>query len=268
MSDNRPIAVLDSGIGGLNVMNALKKIAPNEEIYYLGDTANFPYGMKSSNLINDLALKTAKELILKSNAKLLVVACHTISSLALFKLSQELSIKVIGVNAPSFLEMSRFLQEKSLKEITILSTKATLSSGYYRKAFLGFDKSLEIVIHEFACGPLVNLIEDGYDSYEGLLTICDQIIPKDIRNSDALLLGCTHFPVLEPVLKKLFKEGCHFFDAAASCSRAVLDFLIENKLENNENIKKPTKIFVSDNPERFKKSAQQFIPEPLEVNLL
>lgn len=262
MNEDSPIAILDSGVGGLSVLSALRQIAPKESLYYLGDTAHFPYGIKSPQLISELALKAAEELLSISNAKLLIIACHTISTTCLNELSQRLQIKVIGVSEPSTMSLKNWLRSYPIKEVAILSTKATLSSGYYKKAWQEMENAQDVLLHEFACGPLVNLVEDGYDSLNGLLAIANEIIPANIRNADAVLWGCTHFPVLEPALKGLFKSSCYFLDAAFPCAEAAMSYLKDNSLLSNAT-PSPPMIFVSDNPQRFISSAKQFILEPL-----
>lgn len=268
MADLRPIAVMDTGVGGLSVVNVLHALAPREEIHYFADTAHLPYGIKSPELIKKLALNMAQTLVKKTNPKVLVVACHTISVWYLEELAKHLGIPVIGMVKPSLKGLKPIVSDHSFKSFGILSTKATVTSGVYRMGWPLVDAKVELRLCEHACGPLVSLVEEGQLSEEDLVIIADRLLPDDLKKCDGLLIGCTHFSVLKPVFKRIFKPSCLLIDAADLVVAELLSMLeAENALSARDPIDS-VKVYVSDNPERFLKIAQGFISCPLDLELV
>ena len=155
MSNPRPIGVFDSGIGGLTVVKALRERLPNETIVYLGDTARVPYGPKSSETVQRYALELA-HMLMQKNAKALVVACNTVSSVALPLLTRKLSVPVIGVIEPG---ARAALQATRNQHVGVIGTRATIRSGAYEKALRATDNNVRVSSR--ACPLLVPLIEEG-----------------------------------------------------------------------------------------------------------
>jgi glutamate racemase len=226
MSDERPIGVFDSGIGGLTVVKALRDLLPNENISYLGDTARVPYGPKSPETVQRYAIELA-EMLTKEKAKALVVACNTVSSVALPALTQKFPVPVIGVIEPG---ARAALAASRNRRIGVIGTRATIRSGAYEKALQAEDPNVHVVSR--ACPLLVPLIE------EGLLRddVTEQIILRYLEpllddEIDTLVLGCTHYPLLTGAIARVLKRQIMIVDSAQNCARAVEQMLDQESLQ-------------------------------------
>ena len=225
MSDSRPIGVFDSGIGGLTVVKAMCDLLPNENIVYLGDTARVPYGPKSPETVQRYAVELAGMLIEK-NAKALVVACNTVSSVALPLLTKKLSLPVIGVIEPG---ARAALQATRNRHIGVIGTRATIRSGAYEKALRAADNNVRVSSH--ACPLLVPLIEEGLLNDD----VTDRIIMRYLEpmladGIDTLVLGCTHYPLLTNAIARAVKRQITLVDSAQNCARAVEETLDRQSL--------------------------------------
>ncbi len=225
MSDIRPIGVFDSGIGGLTVVKALRDLLPNENISYLGDTARVPYGPKSPETVQRYATELAGMLI-KQNAKALVVACNTVSSVALPMLTKNFPVPVLGVIEPG---ARAALAVSRNRHIGVIGTRATIRSGAYEKALRAGDPNVRVTSQ--ACPLLVPLIE------EGLLSdpVTDQMILRYLEplladEIDTLVLGCTHYPLLTGAMGRVLKRQIMIVDSAHNCARAVEEMLDRQSL--------------------------------------
>jgi glutamate racemase len=225
MSDSRPIGVFDSGIGGLTVVKALSELLPNENIFYLGDTARVPYGPKSPETVQRYAMELA-EMLMRENAKALVVACNTVSSVALPLLADKFSVPVIGVIGPG---ARAALQATRNRHIGVIGTRATIRSGAYEKALRATDNNVRVSSR--ACPLLVPLIE------EGLLddAVTDQVIVRYLEplladGIDTLVLGCTHYPLLADAIARSVRRQIVLVDSAQNCARAVEEMLDRESL--------------------------------------
>jgi glutamate racemase len=225
MSDSQPIGVFDSGIGGLTVVKALRDLLPNENICYLGDTARVPYGPKSPETVQRYAVELAGMLMLK-DAKALVVACNTVSSVALPLLANKFPVPVIGVIEPG---ARAALQATRNRHIGVIGTRATIRSGAYEKALCATDNNVRVSSH--ACPLLVPLIE------EGLLddAVTDQMIMRYLQplladGIDTLVLGCTHYPLLASAIARMVNRQIVLVDSAQNCAHAVEEMLDRQSL--------------------------------------
>ncbi|MGI8437566.1 MAG: glutamate racemase [Chthoniobacterales bacterium] len=224
--DPRPIGVFDSGIGGLTVVSALRKLLPNESIQYLGDTARVPYGGKSATTVQRYSLEIAS-LLLERNAKVIVVACNTASALALPVLEERVPAKVIGVIAPGAQAAAAATRNG---HIGVIGTRATIKSGAYERAIRALNPEVRIVAR--ACPLLVPLIEEGW--LESKIT--DQILMRYLQpmldgGVDTLVLGCTHYPLLRPAISRLLGDSVILVDSAENCALAVRDLLAAENLQ-------------------------------------
>jgi glutamate racemase len=225
MSDLRPIGVFDSGIGGLTVVKALRDLLPNENIYYLGDTARVPYGPKSPETVQRYAVELAG-ILTQKNAKALVVACNTVSSVALSLLTRKFSVPVIGVIEPG---ARAALQATRKRHIGVIGTRATIRSGAYEKALRAADNNVRVSSR--ACPLLVPLIEEGLLDDE----VTDQMIlrylePMLADGIDTLVLGCTHYPLLAGAIERALQSKIKLVDSAQNCARAVEEKLDQQSL--------------------------------------
>ena len=269
MSSTSPIAVLDSGAGGLSVVHALRAVLPHEELHYFADTAHLPYGTKSPQLIKYLALKMARKLRELSQCKVLVVACHTISTWCLEDIANALKIPVIGMVAPSIDGLRHLVDNRpQLTSVGIISTKATILSHAYQRAWPSIDPRGRIALFEQPSGPLVSLVEETDIDFGTITSLVAQFLSPAIKESDAVLIGCTHFNALVPVLTKILKPDCHMVDSAIFAAHATKALLDEHNQLNLCDEKKPVVAYVSDNPERFQIIARRFIEENLVIEWL
>ncbi len=262
-----PIAVVDTGAGGLSVVQAIRRLLPHENVHYYADTANLPYGIKSPALINHLAIAMAKKVQEISSCKVFVVACHTISVWCLKDIEQAIGIPVIGMVEPSLRGLKQLVANEKISSIGILSTRATLSSGVYRKAWHTMNRADRVELVEQGSGMLVSLVEEGEMSEREHVFILKHILSDKIKQCDALLIGCTHFSALTSALLKVLKPNCQIVDAADFTAETVASVLKEESMEYEaQNVGQLT-VHVSDNRERFANVAHRFIEEKLSINL-
>jgi glutamate racemase len=225
MSDPRPIGVFDSGIGGLTVVKALRDLLPNESIHYLGDTARVPYGPKSPETVQRYAVELA-EMLMRKNAKALIVACNTVSSVALPLLETKFSVPVVGVIEPG---ARAALQATRNRHIGVIGTRATIRSGAYEKALRASDNNVRVSSR--ACPLLVPLIEEGLLEDD----VTDRVIARYLEpmiadRIDTLVLGCTHYPLLTGAIARSLTDEIRLVDSAQNCARAVEEMLVRESL--------------------------------------
>lgn len=252
MNDPRPIGVFDSGIGGLTVVKALQELLPNESILYLGDTARVPYGGKSAETVGRYSSEMA-ELLTEDNAKIVVVACNTASSVALPKLNASLSVPVIGVIEPG---AGAAVAATHNGHIGVIGTHATIRSGSYKKALLSLDVNLRISSR--ACPLLVPLIEEGLLDDE----VTDRVIarylqPMTTDGIDTLVLGCTHYPLLATAMARFLGEEITLVDSARNCASAVRDLLDGQSLRSPAKNPGALEVTLTDAPDNFLRVARE-----------
>jgi glutamate racemase len=222
---SRPIGVFDSGIGGLTVVKALRDLLPNEQIFYLGDTARVPYGNKSAETVERYALELA-DILTQEDAKIIVVACNTVSSVAIPKLRAHVAIPVVGVIEPG---AQAAIATTRNRHVGVIGTRATVRSGAYENALRALNVHARVTSRP--CPLLVPLIE------EGLLddAVTDQVIrryvdPMISDGIDTLVLGCTHYPLLAPAIGRALGANVKLVDSAANCAVAVRNLLDRQSL--------------------------------------
>jgi glutamate racemase len=245
-SDSRPIGVFDSGIGGLTVVSALRKLLPNERIFYLGDTARVPYGGKSAVTVERYSLEIAG-MLLEENCKTIVVACNTASALALPRLEQALSVPVIGVISPG---AQAAVATTRNKHIGVIGTRATIKSGAYERALRSLDASVQTTA--VPCPLLVPLIEEGWLQNE----ITDRVIKRYLeplvqKEVDTLVLGCTHYPLLRGAILHFLGDRVRLVDSAENCAVAVQDLLARNALRAPHDGSGSLDVALTDQPDAF-----------------
>ena len=223
----QPVGVFDSGIGGLTVVQALRRSLPAEDIFYLGDTARLPYGGKNQATIERYSLEIAG-LLLSERAKIIVVACNTASALALPRLQGALRIPVIGVIAPG---ARAAVKTTKSGRIGVIGTRSTMASGAYEHTIHALRPDATVISRP--CPLLVPLIEEGM--FGG--AIAEEILhlyldPLLVEGVDTLVLGCTHYPLLAPLIAEIAGETVTLVDSAENCAIAVLQLLKELNLLN------------------------------------
>jgi glutamate racemase len=226
-SSQRPIGVFDSGIGGLTVVKALRDLLPNEDVFYLGDTARVPYGNKSAETVERYAIELA-DILTREDAKVIIVACNTVSSVAIPKLRAHVSVPVIGVIEPG---AQAAIATTRNRHVGVIGTRATIRSGAYENALRALNVHARVTSRP--CPLLVPLIE------EGLLDdkVTDQVIarylePMIAEGIDTLVLGCTHYPLLAPAIARSLGQDVKLVDSAQNCATAVRNLLDRQSLRS------------------------------------
>ena len=246
MSDSRPIGVFDSGIGGLTVVKALRDLLPNEDIFYLGDTARVPFGPKSPETVQRYAVELAG-MLMQKNAKALVVACNTVSSVALPLLMEKFSVPVIGVIEPG---ARAALQATRNRHIGVIGTRATIRSGAYEKALRAANNNVRVSSR--ACPLLVPLIEEGLLNDD----VTDRMIMRYLEplltdGIDTLVLGCTHYPLLTDAIARMLKRQVVLVDSAQNCARAVEGILDRHSLRTTPPNRGELHVALTDSADNF-----------------
>lgn len=254
-SDNsNPIGVFDSGIGGLTVIKRLIEHLPQENIIYFGDTARVPYGTKSNDTVIKYAIQDAEFLISK-NVKMIVVACNTVSSVAIEVLQDKYNIPVIGMIKPG----ARYAYSKSQnKKIGVIGTSATIENKAYSNELFKIDKNVEIT--EKACPLFVPLAEEGWQNHKAtLLTAKEYLVELKDYEIDTLILGCTHYPVLWKTIQKVMGKNVKLIDSGIAASIEVEQYLTLIGIKNQNYNLGYQEFYVSDMPRKFKYLAELFL---------
>ena len=258
MNDNvpaatqRPIGVFDSGIGGLTVVSALRRLLPNESIFYVGDTARVPYGGKSAATVQRYSREIAA-ILLQENAKTVVVACNTASALALPDLEETLPVTVTGVINPG--ARAALAQTRS-GHIGVIGTRATINSGAYERALRALDSSVRVTAR--ACPLLVPLIEEGWLESPVTDEIVRQYLAPLLKDGiDTLVLGCTHYPLLRAAIARVAGDKVALVDSAENCALAVRDLLTDRNLGTAERQDGALRVALTDPPDAFLRVARE-----------
>ncbi|MFC2048780.1 glutamate racemase [Elusimicrobiota bacterium] len=258
MSNNRPIGVFDSGMGGLTVLNSINRKMPNEDIIYYGDTAHLPYGNKSSESIIKYSLNIS-EFLKSKNIKMLVVACNTASVYALDTLKERLDIPVLGVVESGV----NAALENSRKAIGIIGTYGTVKSMAYEMMIKEKDSSRDT--YSRACPLFVPLIEEGWINNRITREVAEVYLGGLRGKIDSIILACTHYPLIKDVIAGVFDREIQVVDSAMEVAKSVGHILTDNALDNPD--EKPGKLeyFVSDAPELFKENGSLFLGRQIDA---
>lgn len=255
---NNPIGIFDSGIGGLTVIKELIRILPLENLVYFGDTARVPYGTRSDRLIRQYALEDAAFLE-QFDIKILIVACNTVSAVAVDLLKSALNIPVTGVIEPG---VAAALKKSVKKRIGVIGTTATVNSQAYNKYIQQIDPRAEVFGQP--CPLLVSLVEEGWiDDEITKLTIRKYLTPLLKNDIDTIILGCTHFPVIKNLIQQEAGEDIVLIDSGQETANVVQEMLENKKINSLDNTDGEFKCFVSDIPNKFDLVGTRFLGQPV-----
>jgi glutamate racemase len=256
MEKEQPIGVFDSGIGGLTVVKRISSALPNENIIYFGDTARVPYGNKSNATVAEYALQDARFLINKG-VKAIVVACNTVSSIALDVLRKNFHLPIIGMIEPG---AKSAVKETKNGKIGVIGTRATIRNKAYSHAINKIDSSIDVF--EKACPLFVPLAEEGWIKHKATYDIAEEYL-KELREKkiDTLVLGCTHYPILAEVIQEVIGNNVRLIDSGISSAEVVRKELDRINLNTNSNSFGNHQYYVSDLPVKFKEIAELFLGE-------
>lgn len=259
------IGVFDSGFGGLTVLKALLELVPGAEYAYFGDTARLPYGSKSVETVARYAVEAA-HFLESQGAQMLVIACNTATALALEQITTAAHVPVIGVVEPGADAAASATRNRN---IVVIGTEATVSSHAYRKAL----EARGLHAREKACPLLVPLVEEGWVEH----AVTEQVariylaeaFTDGFHNADTMVLACTHYPLLKPLLERVTPGHVSIVDSAESTAHAVGSRFAELVPASPENAEERRaaprlKFFATDSTEKFQRLGQRFLGLPIE----
>ena len=254
------IGVFDSGFGGLTVLKALLELIPAADYLYFGDTARLPYGSKSVETVARYAVEAAHYLE-SHGAELLVIACNTATALALDRITASAHVPVVGVIEPG---AEAAVAVSANKKVVVVGTEATVSSHAYRKAL----QARGLIAREKACPLLVPLVEEGWVEHSVTEQIARIYLGEAFRDgfhdADVLVLGCTHYPLLKPMLHRVAPAHVAIVDSAESTAHAVADKLMQLLPQASapaaEHAPQPRlRFFATDSVDKFRTLGQRFL---------
>ena len=259
--DSRPIGVFDSGIGGLTAVRELFRQLPHESIVYFGDTARLPYGNKSKETVTRFALEIAAFLA-RRDVKCFVVACNTASSHALDELRARFTIPIVGVIEPA---ARAAVAASPHGRIGVLGTLATIGSGAFPHAVQALAPRAEVMTR--ACPLFVPLVEEGWLDHSVTRLVAEEYLAElRAAKPESLILGCTHYPLIAPLIAELMGPGVALVDSSAEAARATAQLLAERGLLAPPSDAAPEhRFYLSDEPRRrsFTRVAETFLGCPL-----
>ena len=269
MHDARPIGVFDSGVGGLTVLDALRKRLPAERFMYLGDTARLPYGSKSPETVRRYARQAAGRLV-ERGVKLLVIACNTASAVAVDDLAQAFApLPVFGVIEPG---AEAACAASKTGHVLVIGTEGTVRGGAYQRALLG--RRSDLKVDAVACPMFVALAEEGWTDGPIAEAVARRYLEIELAGPertrvDTVVLGCTHFPVLRGVIERVCGPGVNLVDSARTTAQAVADLLGMPSTPDMPDPSTPAnavRFLATDAPERFARVGGVFLGAPIRVD--
>lgn len=253
MADQRPIGVFDSGVGGLTVLRAVRELLPLERTVYLGDTARVPYGTRSAATVEKYALNNARTLVQQGDIKALVVACNTASAVALPALRATLSVPVLGVIEPG---ARAALAASRGGTIVVLGTAGTVRSEAYPRALHALGHTGDVFAR--ACPLLVPLVEEGWLHGDIPRLVVEQYLRDLPADVDTVVMGCTHYPLVRPVLRAALPEQVALVDGAVATARELAALLAERGLARTGPAP-AHRLLVTDAPEQLARLSGAFL---------
>lgn len=226
--DKRPIGIFDSGVGGITVLKEIKNKMPNENIIYIGDTQNFPYGNKSKEEITKFSIENVNKL-LKKDVKIIVIACGTATSQAIDVLKEKFDIPIIGIIEPTV----KYIKSKNYQKVGVIATEGTIKNGAWERKLKEQIPNIHVV--NKACPMLATIAEEGKaKSKEGKKVIKEYMKPFKSEKIDKIILGCTHFPIYEQIIRDEFNFEIELINTGKTVSDELEKQLKKLNLENND----------------------------------
>lgn len=253
-TNSKPIGVFDSGIGGLTVVHALTKHLPHENIVYFGDTARVPYGPKSPQVVREYAAQDVDFLISK-DVKMVVIACNTVSAVALDVVQKHAKVPVVGVIVPG---SAAAVASTHKKRIGVIGTRATINSNAYTHAIRQVNHTIQVFAKE--CPLFVPLAEEGWVDHRATAMIAKEyLFPLTLEKIDTLILGCTHYPILRDAIQAAVSDNVTLIDSGEATAIEVGNILRKEQLANPSTDKPHLQFYVSDIPAKFAEVGERFL---------
>ena len=260
MGNRRAIGVFDSGLGGLTVVKELRKVLPDENIVYFGDTGRVPYGTRSRDTIRKYAAQDER-FLLTYDVKTIIAACGTVSSVA-SDTANELPVPFFEV--VSHAARAAVIATKN-KKIGVIGTAATVNSGQHARIINELMPKAEVTA--CSCSMFVPLVEEGWygaDDIVVLETVRRYLEPIIKANVDTLILGCTHYPVLSDAIRRVIGDEVTLINAGIATAAAVKEYLSQNEMLNDSGEHGKTEFFVSDKPDSFRRIASVLLDDNID----
>ena len=253
--DTRPIGMFDSGVGGLTVLKEVIEQNPNENIIYLGDTKRFPYGSKSRQSIIELT-KNGIDFLITKDVKAIIIACGTATSQALKEVKKMYDIPIIGIIDST---VDYIKSKEELRNIGIIATAGTIRSRGWQKRL---DREIEnIKIYNRACPLLAPMAEEGWTNNEiAKLTVHKYL--KDFPEIDALILGCTHYPLFKKLIEKELNESIEIINTGEILSKYLKEYLEKEQKQNKKDNVGNYEIYLTDTETNFVNVAEKLLKVP------
>jgi glutamate racemase len=260
----KPIGIFDSGVGGLTVANAIRQILPNENLIYFGDTAHLPYGDKSRETITYYSERIT-EYLLSQGCKTIVIACNSASAVAYESIIELVNNRAIVVDVINPV-IDFVINGMSIKKVGIIGTKATINSGTYFKKISELNDKIKVA--SLSTPLLVPMIEEGFIFDDISNAIIRSYLSKDeLKDIDALILGCTHYPIIKNQINKFYNFKVEVIDSSKIVASYLREILKEKALLNANN-ETNNKFFISDYTDYFKEISRLFFEEDINIGKL
>ena len=253
--DTRPIGIFDSGVGGLTVYKEIRNFFPSENIVYLADSKNFPYGNKSKAEIISI-VKNNIEFLISKNVKAIIIACGTATTLALDSVKDLYNIPILGIIEPTALYFS---SKSNIKTIGVIATKGSINSNVWANSISKYNSKFTILNQ--ACPLLAPLAEEGKISESFTKNTIHEYM-SNLHNVDALILGCTHYPLFTNILKGEVLEKTEIINPGTILAKYLKDFFNSNLLNSNINLGN-LRIFLTNSNNKFSIVAEKLLKEPI-----
>lgn len=263
LSPSQPIGVFDSGVGGLTVAKEIKKLLPQENLIYFGDTKHLPYGEKSREAIVGYSTKIA-DFLLEKNCKAIVIACNSATANALQEVLELIDgrVPVIDVINPVAEKVSYEIHAN----VGVIATKATVNSGLYRKSIRKHNKFIRV--DELATPLLVPVIEEGFRNHPVTRAIIYTYLSHNkLKNIETLILGCTHYPLLLDEIRQFYGNRVRVIDSPAIVATQLKMILEKHQLLNTQNAAATYEFYLSDLTKNFEKISKKFFGKSLDLHL-
>ena len=251
--DKRPIGIFDSGVGGITVLKEIKETLPKENIIYLGDTKNFPYGNKSKEDIIKFSIDNVQKL-LEQNVKTIVIACGTATSQAIEVLKEKFDIPIIGIIEPTV----KYIKNQKFDKVGVIATEGTIKNGAWERKLKDEIPNIQVV--NKACPMLATIAEEGKaKSKAGRKVIKEYMIPFKEKRVNKIILGCTHFPIYEQIIREELEYDVELINTGKFVSLELEQILKQNNLENDNFNKGNIIIDLTKQEEQFNVIAQNIL---------
>ena len=258
MPSSAPIGIFDSGVGGLTVVRSMRHQLPKESILYLGDTARVPYGTKSPQVVERYALKCA-QFLCNQGAKAIIIACNTASAVAVESVRAHFQVPVLGVIQPG---AEAACQQSATGRIGVIGTQGTIESGSYQKAIVALRP--DATLFTKACPLFVPLAEEGLHQHPASRLLAEEYLrPLCEQQIDTLVLGCTHYPLLQALIEDIVGPDVTVVNSASSVALAAQQMLQDASMESS-GLAGSHRFFSTDTPTRFIQVGQAFLGDSVE----